>query len=140
MKWGVLGCGVIGERRSAQLPKGVQVTACYDVNQDRAATLAKKLGAQPKNSLEAFLSEPLDGVIIAPINSELLNLSQACLDKGMNILVEKPAARSFSELKKLKNPKGKIIKIGFNHRFHPAFERLRQEIASQPHDPIMFIK
>jgi predicted dehydrogenase len=142
MKWGVVGCGVIGERRSVQLPKDVQVVSCFDVNQERATALAKKhAGATTAPSLEALLATPgLEGVIIAVINSELIPTAQACLAKGIHILVEKPAARSIQELKTLKNPKNAIIKIGFNHRFHPAYERLVKEIEAQPNDPIMFIR
>jgi predicted dehydrogenase len=141
MNWGVLGCGVIGERRTAKLPEGVRVTACFDVNQERAQALAKKLGAETKPTLEAFFATPgLEAVVIAAINSELVPLAQKALDHGLHILVEKPAARSVTELKTLKNPKGKVIKIGFNHRFHPAYERMLQELASQPNDPIMFIR
>lgn len=141
MNWGVLGCGVIGERRSAQLPRGVKITACYDVNQDRAQALAKKHGAETKASLASFLATPgLEAVIIAAINSELVPLAQAALDSGLHILVEKPAARSASELRTLKNPKNKIIKIGFNHRFHPAFERLRSELKANAADPVMFLR
>lgn len=141
MTWGVLGCGVIGERRSLQLPQGVKVSACFDVNHERAQTLAKKLHADAKSSLENFWTTPgLEAVIIAAINSELVPLAQKALDRGLHILVEKPAARSIQELHTLKNPKNKIIKIGFNHRFHPAYERLIQELAANPQDPIMFIR
>ena len=141
MKWGVLGCGVIGDRRSAQLPVGAKLVACFDVNAERAASLAAKHGAVAKASLESFLATPdLEAVIIAAINSELTNLANAALAKGLHILVEKPAARSADELLDIKNPFGRVVKIGFNHRFHPAFEKLKAETASRPNDPIMFVR
>ncbi len=144
--WGVIGCGVIGERRCLQLPVGVQISTCFDINHERAQRLAEKLGGthgttKVAATLEEFLATPgLEAVIIAAINSELVPLAQACLNKGLHILVEKPAARSIRELEQLKNPHGRIIKIGFNHRFHPAFERLHEELAKDPADPIMFIR
>jgi predicted dehydrogenase len=140
--WGVLGCGVIGERRSAQLPSGVQVSACFDVRLEQAEKLAQKLGsAKACRSLDEFLATPgLNAVMIAAINSELVPLAQACLDKGLHVLVEKPAARSVEELRSLKNPLKCVIKIGFNHRFHPAFGRLVEELATSPNDSILFIR
>ena len=141
MNWGVIGCGTIGERRSAQLPEGVKVVSCFDVNKERATALAAKLGAKPASSLDELLSTPdLRAVIIAAINSELVPIAQACVNRGIHILVEKPAARSVRELRTLKIPKGVVVKIGFNHRFHPAFERLRKEITERKDDPIMFIR
>jgi predicted dehydrogenase len=138
----VIGCGVIGERRAMQLPVGVHISACYDINPERARHLAGKFtNAKAVNTLEEFLATPgLEAVLIAAINSELVPLAQACLNKGLHILVEKPAARSIRELETLKNPHGRIIKVGFNHRFHPAFERLHEELAKDPADPIMFIR
>ncbi len=141
MKWGILGCGVIGERRGSQLPSGVEIAACYDVNPERASSLAGKLGGVASKSLEELFATPgLEAVIIAAINSELVPLAQKALNRGLHILVEKPAARSITELKTLQNPKNAVIKIGFNHRFHPAFERLREELAKMADDPIMFIR
>lgn len=140
-KWGVIGCGVIGERRSLQLPEGVKIAACFDINSDRSEALAITLGCQSSPSLESFFATPgLEAVIIATINSEIVPLAQKALNHGLHVLLEKPAARSATELKSLKNPKGKVIKIGFNHRFHPAFARLQQELLEHPKDPIMFVR
>jgi predicted dehydrogenase len=40
----------------------------------------------------------------------------------------------------LKVPNGATVKIGFNHRFHPAFEDLLQELALNPADPVMYLR
>ena len=63
-------------------------------------------------------------MVIAAINSSLVGLIQKAVDQGLHVLVEKPAARSFAELSTV-NPKKSVIKVGFNHRFHPAFFDLK---------------
>lgn len=144
MKWGLIGCGTIGERRAVALPDGVQLVSCFDPNRVRAQKISELTGARILDSEDAVLNpKEINAVIVAAVNSALVPVIQKAIAKGIHVLVEKPAARSFSELSQViaKNLDPQIqIKIGFNHRFHPAYEDLLQEILSRPDDPIMFIR
>ncbi len=140
MKWGLIGCGVIGERRVVALPDGVQLAICYDPNESRAKKIAELTGARvAKSEAEVLNPKEISAVIVAAINSALVPILKKAIAQGIHVLVEKPAARSFGELSQISNPKSQI-KIGFNHRFHPAFEDLVHEINNRPEDPIMFIR
>jgi predicted dehydrogenase len=140
MNWGLIGCGVIGERRINALPDGVKLVSCFDPNQERAKKISQITGAKILDSQDAVLNpNEISAVIIAAINSELAPVIEKALKKGIHVLVEKPAARHYSELESLKKYNSKI-KIGFNHRFHPAFADLVSEIKSRPDDPVMFIR
>lgn len=142
----IVGSGVIGERRGTALPLNAKVIACIDPNIERAKGLAAKTGECPAfNSVEEFFKThgsipPKTVAIVATINGALVEVTQKLLDKNIHCIVEKPAARSYSELSKLKIPQNIFLKIGFNHRFHPAFEDLQNEISSNPQDPIMYIR
>jgi predicted dehydrogenase len=141
MKWAVIGCGVIGERRALALPKSSKLVACYDTNPQRAQALAQKSGAKATLSLEELLSSDADIIIVSTINAALAPSIQSVLRHGRHVLVEKPAARSSVELKGLSNPKGAKIKVGFNHRFHPAYRDLLEMLkASAQADPVMYIR
>ncbi len=138
--WGLIGCGVIGERRVLALPEGVRLVNCFDPNSARAEKLSQLTGARICKSEDDVLNpKEVSAVFLAAVNSALVPLIQKAISKGIHVLVEKPAARSYSELSQISSTKVKI-KIGFNHRFHPAFEDLVQEIHSRPSDPIMFIR
>lgn len=142
MNWGLIGCGVIGERRTLGLPHGVSLSTVFDIDLSKATSFAKRLAPNAhvaKNPEDFFASKP-EAVIIATVNGSLAPMAQACLNRGLPILVEKPAARSFSELKALSNPKKAVIKIGFNHRYHPANLELRKRLAANTDDPVMFIR
>lgn len=139
MKWGLIGCGVIGTRRAQALPEGVQLVACFDPQQKSAEAIAAFSKAQICASADEVIQKS-DAVVIAAINSALVPLIQKALDQGKHVLVEKPAARNAAELATLKNPKNAVIKIGFNHRFHPAYKDLIDELKKNPEDPIMFIR
>ncbi len=140
MNWGLIGCGVIGERRINSLPDGVKLVSCFDPNTERAQKISQLTGAEILNSQEEVLNpKKISAVIIAAINSELASITKKAVERGIHVIVEKPAARHFAELEPLLGSKSKI-KIGFNHRFHPAYLDLIKEIKSNPDDPIMFIR
>lgn len=141
MRIAIVGAGTIGERRAQAMPKNCRVAGIMDTNEDRAWKLAQRFRTKPYNNLENLLaSESINAAIIATVNSAIVPAAQACLDRGIPVLLEKPAARNFHELQSLHNPKNLPIKIGFNHRFHPAYEDLLLELARNPKDPIMFIR
>ncbi|MEO5969577.1 MAG: Gfo/Idh/MocA family oxidoreductase [Bdellovibrionia bacterium] len=141
MKIGIIGCGVIGGRRAAALPEGCSLVGCFDTDQAKAKEFASKYGGVTYSDLNSFVTQSgAQAVMISTVNSALVESAQACLDQGISILVEKPAARSFQELSSLKRTGNTTIKIGFNHRFHPAFEDLNKEIAQFPGDPVMYVR
>lgn len=140
MKWGLIGCGVIGERRVLALPDGVQLASCFDPNQERSQKVASATGARICKSEDEVLNpSEISAVIVATVNSVLVPVIQKAVSKGIAVLVEKPAARSHQELAKV-NASKVPVKVGFNHRFHPAFFDLVSEIQKNPDDPIMFIR
>ena len=54
---GLIGCGVIGERRVLNLPTDAKVVACYDVDVKRAQVIAGKTQSQVSSTLEDFFSQ-----------------------------------------------------------------------------------
>lgn len=140
VKVALIGCGVIGERRLQNLPEGCQVTGVYDPRSEKAEKLASLYNCKVFKNIETLLSESeCHAVFIAAINSAIV--PSAILASKLNIpcLLEKPAARSWKELSALTSYTSNIFKIGFNHRFHPAFQDILHEIKIHNDDPIMFI-
>ncbi len=140
MKIGLIGCGVIGERRIQNLPPGATLVGCVDPNQQRASLIANLKGCEVYPSAEALVEKAKpQALIVAAINSVLVPTLKLAADHGIAALVEKPAARSYGELRSLNVGSSQIVKIGFNHRFHPAYVDLLSEVSQRPHDPIMYI-
>ncbi len=140
MNWGLIGCGVIGERRVLALPETVRLTHCFDPVLARAQKISELAAAEVCESAEALLNpKKIQAVIIAAINSELSGLVQLACDRGIHVLVEKPVGRSLLEVQKIK-ARDSLVKVGFNHRFHPAFAQLKNELGQRPEDPILFVR
>jgi predicted dehydrogenase len=85
----------------------------------------------------------VDSVIVATFNSMLAEVSAAAIRAGKPVLVEKPAgvsAKQIDELIALANRHGVCVRVGFNHRYHPAFLKAREILASGAMGELMFIR
>lgn len=136
------GCGVMGHRRAAVLSPD-RLIACYDVNAEAANELADETGAATCGSVEELLEARPDAVIVATSHDALAELASRALAAGAHVLVEKPGARGAEELAAVGDvatSSGRLLHVGFNHRFHPGIARAGEEALSGEHGEIMFVR
>ena len=57
---GIVGCGLIGRKRAAQLPDGMRLVRCFDVDPERAGSVAAASGVPDgaAASVEELLAGP----------------------------------------------------------------------------------
>jgi len=139
----IVGCGLIGRKRAAALPGG-RVVACADLVHDRAEALARAAGAEVVTRWQDAVAHPgVDVVVVATTNDALAAVTQEALNAGKHVLVEKPAARHVAELEPLiatASAKGVRVRVGFNHRYHPALQKAREIVDSGALGPLMFMR
>lgn len=73
----------------------------------------------------------LDGVIIATPASTHFKLAREFINRGVNILIEKPLAMSTKEAKELlylSSQKGSIVLVGHLHLYNPAFLKVIEKL------------
>jgi predicted dehydrogenase len=136
------GCGLIGAKRAASLGSD-QLIACYDIRPDPAARLAAETGALACPTLEDMLALHPDVTVVAAIHRELADLAVAALEAGSHVLVEKPAGRDGADVERIRRAAAaaaRMVKVGFNHRFHPGIYRAITEARSGAHGPIFFAR
>src|SRR6185369_15073724 len=130
MNFAIIGCGLIGQKRMRALQKDHGIRAVADVNVERA----KSLAAQTSGALatadwrEAIQAPDVDAVVVATTNDWLAPVTLAAAELGKHVLVEKPAARTSSELGPVlaaAQRTGACVQVGFNHRFHPSLQKAR---------------
>jgi predicted dehydrogenase len=139
----VLGCGLIGHKRSAALGSADTLVGAYDVVAERATELTSSFGGRACASVEDLFGLVPDVVIVAVIHDQLASLTEQSLDAGAHVLVEKPAGISRAEIARLQRAQaatGKVVKVGFNHRFHPALADLAAEVHSGEHGELMHVR
>jgi predicted dehydrogenase len=140
----IIGCGLIGGKR-AQALSGARLVACADVLPDRARALAQTVpGASACEDWNtAVRDSAVDIVIVATTNDALAPVTLAALEAGKHVLVEKPAARRVDELDRLvaaQTASGRLVRVGFNHRYHPALQKARALVDAGELGPLMFIR
>jgi predicted dehydrogenase len=140
----IVGCGLIGRKRLQALGD-CRLVACADLSIERARGLAAGLADVLVSDRweEAVRHPEADIVIVATTNDALTSVSEAALNAGKHVLVEKPAARTVAEIDRLiaaSQSSGRLVRVGFNHRYHPALQKARAIVDSGVLGPLMFIR
>ena len=140
----LIGCGLIGQKRLNLLPPGSVTVAC-DTQLERAKKIAAQSpGCIATESFEQAVSSPnVDVVMIATINSWLAPIALAAVKNGKHVLVEKPAGISVAELDELESAakkNGALVRVGYNHRYHPACLKALELFRSGALGPMMFVR
>jgi predicted dehydrogenase len=85
----------------------------------------------------------VDAVMIATINASLLTVACEAVRAGKHVLVEKPVAfnvAALETLEKLSKKHGALVRVGHNHRYHPACLKALEIFRSGALGPILFLR
>ena len=140
IKVGIAGFGKIGQLRADILSKrnDVTIAGIYDVIKPK-----NKIKYDFYNSYEDLLELDLDAVFICAYNTVLADYTSKALNKGFNVFCEKPPAMKVEDLdnvfKALESSK-KILKYGFNHRYHYSVMEAKKIIDSGKMGKLLWIR
>src|SRR5260221_224514 len=130
----IVGCGLIGSRRAATVAKGSLKLVC-DLDFEKAQALAKFYDAREVSRPEEIIADPeIDAVIVSAPNAALAPVTLAAVRADKHVLVEKPGAIALEQLAEIESvaaATGSLVRIGYNHRFHPAFLKVRELVATE---------
>ncbi len=144
LQFAIVGCGLIGRKRAAALAPG-QLRYTCDLDAARATELATTHpGAVATTDFKQVLADPaVNAVIVATLNGALAPLTLAAVRAGKHVLVEKPGALNAAQLRTVHaaaEAAGVKVRIGYNHRFHPALQQARKLFESGVLGPMMFLR
>jgi len=133
---GVVGAGAMGASHVETLGRwvsGARVTSVYDLDQDRAKTVAEGVGGYAASSASAVIrGDDVDAVVIVapdPLHEEL---ALECLEAGKPTLCEKPLATSVEGSRRVVDAEvaggRRLLTLGFMRRFDPAYNELRDAV------------
>lgn len=143
LRVGIVGCGMIGRKRAGALRPEDRVVGCVDVDSSLAAELAREHGAEACAGVEGLVRLRPDVVVVATSHDQLARLSVQAVEGGAHILVEKPAGLGSADVERVAQVAeraNRLVKVGFNHRFHPALARAAAEVHSGAHGPLMHVR
>jgi predicted dehydrogenase len=139
----IVGCGLIGQKRAKALGDS-RLAVCCDPRSDRAEALARAYDAASCSDWrDVVRREDVDIVIVATTNESLAPIALAAIEAGKHVLVEKPGARSVDEIEPLiaaAKARDVRVRVGFNHRYHPALQKARELIDAGACGELMFVR
>ncbi len=141
---GIIGCGLIGQKRAGALGNNGQLLACADLDVARAESLARTSGAVVYRDWPELVRSPLvDVVIVATLHDSLAEITRSAVEAGKHVLVEKPAARNPAELEPVMAAAAKHgakVHVGFNHRYHRSLRKAKELVESGALGELMFVR
>lgn len=143
---GIIGTGMIGTEHINSLDHGVagaHVSAVFDVDTDRAAVLADRVGAVAAPSASDLLRrDDVDAVLVATPGFTHAELVLEGLEVGKPMLCEKPLATTTEDCQRILDAEvalgRRLIQVGFMRRFDPGYLEVKEAIASgSVGDPVL---
>ena len=135
MHVGMVGIGRIGSLHAQTLQESPLVSrlTVVDADQERAASTAKRLGAEQAESADALIREGVDAVVIAaatPVHADLLHLAA---DARLPAFCEKPIALDLASTDAViehVQKSGTLVQIGFQRRFDAGYRAARDAVRA----------
>ncbi|MBD3182917.1 hypothetical protein GF312_11540 [Candidatus Poribacteria bacterium] len=150
---GIVGAGLIGTKRAKVISEDVnsQLVAVSDINIEKAKALEqyckiKDNGCQYRvyQDWQKMLDdENIDVIIASTPNCLLAPVTIAAAESGKHVLSEKPLGRNPEEASKMVDASEKnnvLLRVGFNHRYHPAYRKLVEFYQKGEIGDIYFIR
>ena len=142
MKYALIGCGRIATNHvKAVLNNKLEFVAACDLIPENIESLLSKHGLESDNSISRYTDYKLmleehpeiELVAIATDSGIHAEMTLYCIDKGVNVIVEKPMTMSMTdadEIIKRSEEKGVKVSVCHQNRFNVAIQELRQALEA----------
>lgn len=136
MKTAVIGTGMMGQHhvRLYSDIKESELVGVVDQNTEQAERLCALYGGRPYTDYREMLEkEQPDAVTIALPTSLHRQATMDCLDVGIDVLVEKPIAKTVKEAQEMIDEAkrlDRVLMVGHIERFNPAVTQLKERLAA----------
>src|SRR5260370_1115143 len=143
---GVIGAGVIGQRRANSIANcsRSELVAVADVDEGRAQTLAMRHACNYTTDWREIVADPeIEAVVVSTVNKLLCPISIAALQEKKNVLCEKPLVRNLEEAQTMvaaARDNSRILKVGFTLRFHSALKEAHRLSQQDQIGPLYFVR
>ncbi len=128
----IVGAGSIGQRHATNLVNLGADVSVFDVNQTMLKKVCAENGWDPVYDLDLALDQnQFDAAIICTPNHLHIPYARKVVDAGLHIFVEKPLSHTMVGVENLitaQKRKGLIGMAGFNLRFEPGLQYIKQRL------------
>lgn len=144
LRFALVGCGLIGKKRASALGPAALVYAC-DLDLEKATALAttKPNCRAVADHRVIATDKAVDAVVVSTLNAALAPIALDCVRAGKHVLIEKPGGLSAAQLREIQAAavkSGAKVRLGYNHRFHPALQKARRLVDAGAIGPLLFLR
>ncbi len=134
LRVGVVGTGYLGTFHAQKYAamEGVELAAVVDTDRRKASDIARKLSAKAYGRPEE-IHDLVDAVSIAVPTLAHYEVTRGFLQRGVDVLIEKPMTETLPEatqLIRLAQKKGCILQVGHLERFNPVWDAAHPALDS----------
>ncbi len=149
LKVGIIGTGWIAEAhlRSYEKCPDVELVAAADLIEGKAQAFCEKYGHPEircyRSHKEMLDAEELDAVSVCTYNATHAECTVYALEKGVNVLLEKPMCVTLEEavaIRRAEKKSGKILSIGFQPRFDENMKMVKKIVQSGELGEVYYIQ
>jgi UDP-N-acetylglucosamine 3-dehydrogenase len=130
MKAAVIGIGNMGRHHARNYSELCELVAVSDLSEKQGKAISEKYGCKYyKDYNEMIDKENIDVVSIAVPNIYHKEIALLCIQKGINVLIEKPIAGDLKEAQEIIDAAKKSnvkVTVGHIERFNPVVRRLKK--------------
>jgi predicted dehydrogenase len=140
LRFGVIGIGRMGSSHAKYIAQGkiqgASLTAICDLDPQRLQQLKNELGGHVQTFQspdEMFESGTVDAILIATIHYEHPPLAIRAFEKGLHVLIEKPAGvftKNVRQMNEAAARSGTKFGIMYNQRTRPLYQKIRDLVVS----------
>lgn len=141
MKYALIGCGRISTNHiKAAVNNDLEIVAVCDVLSEHMETLFEKHSLERQDNIKRYKDykqmikeNDLELVSIATESGSHAEIALYCIEKGINIIIEKPMAMSLEDADKIiKLSEEKNVKVCVSHqnRFNIAVQKMRNALEN----------
>ena len=133
LKTAVIGVGHLGREHARVLAalETAELVAVCDINETQGRAMAERYDVRFVPDYRDLFDE-VEAVSVATPTVNHHEITCAFLDRGVNVLVEKPIAHTVAEADEmitLACARGVVLQVGHIERFNPAFVALQQQLT-----------
>ncbi len=147
IKVGIVGVGEMGRHHARVYSElsdefNLELVGVADNDMEQAEKIANKYGYEAFNDFEELAEKELDAVSIAVPTSAHKEVALKFIEKGTNILVEKPIADTVENAEEIVNSADQndvVLGIGHIERYNPSVLKLKEVIDNGDLGDIMSI-
>ena len=142
LKMGVIGLGKMGGIRAKTVRDHDDTVLVSGTDPNPPARGFEDLRILPE--YRDVINSGVDAVFVCTPNRYIPEVTVAALDAGKHVFCEKPPGRNMADIERImaaekRNP-GRVLKIGFNHRYHFGIMEAKKIVDSGKYGRILWVR